>query len=157
MSELELDDTIAMNLAIGLAKQAETEGEVPVGAVILHKSSLVASGYNRTIGLNDPTAHAEIQVIRSAATVLKNYRLTGATLYVTLEPCPMCAGAIIQSRIERVIFGAYDENSGSCGSVFDILQNKKLNHQVKVIGGIEEERCAEILKAFFGQRRGKGG
>ena len=149
------NDSKFMRLAIALAKQAEKEGEVRVGAILVRYNEIVASGYNKVIKKNDPTAHAEMEALRSAGSVLKNYRLKGLTLYVTLEPCPMCAGAIIHSRVERVVFGAFDKRTGAAGSAFEILGNCKLNHQPSVVGGIEAIECGKLLKDFFKKRRAK--
>ena len=149
------DDSKFMRLAIALAKQAEREGEVPVGAILVRGDEIVASGYNQVIKKHDPTAHAEMEALRLAGSVVNNYRLKDLTLYVTLEPCPMCAGAIIHSRVDRVVFGAFDKRTGAAGSAFEILGNSKLNHRPSVVGGIEATECGELLKAFFRKRRGK--
>ena len=149
------DDSKFMRLAIALAKQAEKEGEVPVGAILVRCDEIVASGYNQVIKKHDPTAHAEMEALRLAGSVVNNYRLKDLTLYVTLEPCPMCAGAIIHSRLERVVFGAFDKRIGAAGSAFEILGNSKLNHRPSVVGGIEAIECGELLKAFFRKKRGK--
>ena len=140
--------------ALMLAQRAAAEGEVPVGAVIVKDDEIIGEGWNRPIGLHDPTAHAEIQAMRNAATNLANYRLTGSTLYVTLEPCPMCAGAMVHARIKRVVFGAIDPRSGAAGSVFNLLQGTPLNHQCEVSGGVMAEECGGLLKGFFRERRG---
>lgn len=139
--------------ALMLARRAAAEGEVPVGAVIVKDEVIVGEGWNRPIGLHDPTAHAEIQAMRSAAAALGNYRLPGTTLYVTLEPCPMCAGAMVHARIGRVVFGAADPRSGAAGSVFSLLQGTPLNHQCAVHGGVLGEECGALLKGFFRERR----
>ena len=142
-----------MQRAIALAKQAEQEGEVPVGAVIVKAGEIVAEGWNRPIAKHDPTAHAEIQVIRTASKALKNYRLPNTTLYVTLEPCVMCMGAITHARVERVVYGATDHRAGAVESVYTIPQDRKLNHHVDVEGGLMAEECAQLLKDFFRRRR----
>ncbi len=142
-----------MQSAIVLAQKAETLGEVPVGAVIVKENRLVGSGWNSPIANHDPSAHAEIIALRSAAQSLQNYRLPSTTLYVTLEPCSMCAGAIIHARVARVVFGAYDQRSGAAGSVFDILGTDKLNYKVDVLSGVMQEQCADILKSFFKNKR----
>jgi len=140
--------------ALSLAQRAAAEGEVPVGAVVVKDDEIVGEGWNRPIGLSDPTAHAEIQAMRNAAANVANYRLPGTTLYVTLEPCPMCAGAMVHARIQRVVFGAPDPRSGAAGSVFNLLQGTPLNHQCDVSGGVMAEECGALLKGFFRERRG---
>lgn len=142
-----------MQRALELAAHAEAEGEVPVGALIVLNSEIIGEGWNRPIAGHDPTAHAEIIALRAAAQRLQNYRLTGATLYVTLEPCPMCAGAMVHSRIGRVVYGATDPIAGSAGSVFNILQAATLNHRVDITAGMMAEVCSERLRDFFRQRR----
>ncbi len=140
--------------ALQLARRAAAAGEVPVGAVIVKDDVLVGEGWNCPIGLNDPTAHAEVQAMRNAATHLANYRLPGTTLYVTLEPCPMCAGAMVHARIARVVFGAPDPRGGAAGTVFNLLQGTPLNHQCEVSGGVLAEECGALLRDFFRERRG---
>mgnify|MGYP001570793618 FL=1 len=140
----------ALRLA-GIAAQA---GEVPVGAVVVGDGRIVGRGFNAPILRHDPTAHAEIQALRDAAGTLGNYRLVGCTLYVTLEPCAMCAGAIMHARIARVVFGARDPKTGACGSVVDLFAEQKLNHHAVVQGGMLAEECGEMLSAFFRERRG---
>ena len=142
-----------MRNALEMAKRAEAVGEVPVGAVIVLGNEIIAEGWNRPIGANDPTAHAEINALRAAAARLGNYRLLDADLYVTLEPCVMCAGAIIQARLRRVVFGTNDPKAGVTGSVFDILGTGRLNHQVEVAGGVLAAECAAILQNFFRNKR----
>ena len=139
--------------AYDLALNAEEEGEVPVGALIVLEDKCIGAGWNRPIASHDPSAHAEIQALRGAAAAMKNYRLPGTTLYVTLEPCVMCAGAIIQARIARVVFGASDPRAGAAGSVFDVLNTDKLNHRVELTGGVMEAECAKLLQVFFKSRR----
>jgi tRNA(adenine34) deaminase len=146
-------DEYWMRRALNLAQQAEQEGEVPVGAVLVLDDELIGEGWNRPIVSHDPSSHAEINAIRAASLNLSNYRLPGTELYVTLEPCVMCAGAIIHARIERLVFGAHDAKAGAAGSVFNILPTNKLNHQVQVSAGVMEASCAEILQTFFKQRR----
>lgn len=147
-------DEYFMQHALYLAGQAETAGEVPVGAVLVKDSEIVGEGWNRPIGDQDPTAHAEISALRAAARRLRNYRLPGTTLYVTLEPCPMCAGAIVHARVARVVFGATDPKSGAAGSVFDLLPtDQRFNHAVAVQGGLLGAECAERLRTFFRARR----
>jgi tRNA(adenine34) deaminase len=142
-----------MQHALSLAEQAKAQGEVPVGAVIVRDNVMIGEGYNRPIATHDPTAHAEIQAIRMATLHDNNYRLTNATLYVTLEPCVMCAGAIIQARISKVVFGARDPKAGAAGSVFNILQNNMLNHKAEIIEGLLAADCSKILSDFFKARR----
>jgi tRNA(adenine34) deaminase len=147
------DDEYWMQKAITLAKQAETQGEVPVGALVVKENELLGQGWNRPISSHDPSAHAEIVAIREAASSTGNYRLPGTTMYVTLEPCVMCAGAIMHARISRVIFGAYDQKAGAAGSIIDIFSNPKLNHHAEIVCGIFEQECADLLKQFFLSRR----
>lgn len=142
-----------MKQAFMLAEKAYSEKEIPVGAVIVHDRQIVGKGYNQTQRLTDPTAHAEMLAISAACSSLNQKYLTDCTLYVTLEPCPMCAGAITWSKMETVIIGAWDSTAGSCGSVFNLTSNKKLNHQSKVLQGFMEEECEDILKQFFRERR----
>ena len=147
-------DELYMRRALELAACAEAEGEVPVGAVLVLAGQVVAEGWNRPISLADPTAHAEIQVLRAAGQALGNYRLPGSTLYVTLEPCAMCAGAMVHARVERLVYGADDPKSGAAGSVFNLVRAPELNHQVEVTSGVLAEPCAAQLQAFFRARRG---
>ena len=142
-----------MQRALERAHQAEQEGEVPVGALVVLEDELIGEGYNRSVTACDPSAHAEILALRAAAARLGNYRLPGTTLYVTLEPCAMCAGAIIQARTARVVFGAADPKGGAAGSVFDLLNSDRLNHRAAVESGIMEAECGELLRSFFQDRR----
>jgi tRNA(adenine34) deaminase len=142
-----------MQEALAEARAAAEAGEVPVGAVLIHDGKILARSGNRTIRDNDPTAHAEILVLREAARLLGNYRLAGTTLYVTIEPCSMCAGAIIQARIPRLVYGADDPKGGAVRSCFEILSHPRLNHQVEVASGILAAECAAILQSFFAERR----
>ena len=142
-----------MQSAIALANQAKAVGEVPVGAILIKDEQIIAQAYNQPISLCDPTAHAEILCLRSAAKVIDNYRLLNTTMYVTLEPCAMCAMALIHARVERVVFGARDPKTGAAGSVYSILGTDELNHQVDVTSGVLEEACSEILQKFFRQKR----
>ena len=151
--ELESLDLFWMQHALQLAQQAEAEGEVPVGAVIVRDEQIVGEGWNRPITASDPTAHAEVNAMRDAAMRIGNYRLVNSTLYVTLEPCVMCAGALIHARIQRVVYGASEPRTGAAGSVFDVLQDKRHNHSVEVHGGVLAEDCAKLLKEFFQSRR----
>jgi len=142
-----------MRLAMSLAQRAESEGEVPVGAVIVLAGEQVGAGWNRVIACNDPSAHAEIMALRQAGNRLGNYRLPECTLYVSLEPCCMCAGAIIHARIGRVVFGAADPKTGAAGSVFDVLRDPRHNHTLAVSRGCLGEECSEQLKQFFKRKR----
>ncbi len=142
-----------MQRAIELAHQAELEGEVPVGAVLVKDDEIVAEGWNRSIGEHDATAHAEIQVIRKAGRELENYRLVDTTLYVTLEPCPMCAGALLHSRVKRIIFGAPDLKAGAAGTVLNLFENQAAYHYASIESGLLESECREQLQAFFKRRR----
>ncbi len=142
-----------MRLALEEARAAERAGEVPVGAVVVLDGTVIARGANRTIADCDPTAHAEIIALRSAARALGNYRLIGATLYVTIEPCAMCAGAIVQGRLERVVYGAEDPKGGAARSCFEVLDHPQLNHRVAVTPGVCAEESATLLQAFFATRR----
>ena len=142
-----------MARAIELARVAESQGEVPVGAVLVRDDVLLAEGYNRPISACDPTAHAEIVALRAAAAQAGNYRLPGSTLYVTLEPCAMCAGAIVQARVARVVFGARDPRAGAAGSVFQVFGEARLNHRPVVVEGVLAENCGALLSDFFRRRR----
>lgn len=147
-------DKAWMRCALELARHAEqADNEVPVGAVIVLDGTVVGEGWNRTISLNDPTAHAEIQALRAAGKSLRNYRFPGATLYVTLEPCAMCAMALVHARVARVVFGASDPKTGAAGSVFDTLISDKHNHRIAMLGGIGAMESAELLQRFFKLRR----
>jgi tRNA(adenine34) deaminase len=143
-----------MRQALSLAERAAEEGEVPVGAVLVIDGEVVGEGWNRPIAIQDPTAHAEVMALRDAASRLGNYRLCDSTLYVTLEPCPMCAGAIVHARVSRVVYAADDPKGGAAGSVFDLLPtDERFNHRVSVEGGLLQERSSEMLKEFFRHRR----
>jgi tRNA(adenine34) deaminase len=148
-----MNDEFFMREAISLALSAECLGEVPVGAVVVREGQIVGRGFNSPIGDSDPTAHAEIAAIRAAARALDNYRLPGCTLYVTLEPCAMCAGALLQARIERVVYGARDPKTGVHGSVVDLFAVDRLNHHATVEGGVLADECGRLLSAFFAGRR----
>lgn len=143
-----------MARAFMLAEQALEEGEVPVGAIVVHKGSIVGKGYNQVERMNDPTAHAEMIAISAACETLSQKYLNECTLYVTLEPCPMCAGAAVWSKLKTVVFGAVDPKSGGCGSVFNISSNNKLNHSVEIIQGVMEAESEFLLKEFFRNKRG---
>ena len=142
-----------MSYALKLAKQAELLGEVPIGAVLILENQIIGEGWNQPIRLNDPTAHAEILALRQGALYLDNYRLMNTTLYVTLEPCAMCAGAIMQSRIPRVVFGAWDEKAGEAGSMWDLLRDTRALHKVEVISDVLKDECAALLQEFFVEQR----
>lgn len=146
-------DAAWMRHALSLARRAQAEGEVPVGAAIVLQGRLVGEGWNRPISEQDPTAHAEVLALREAARRIGNYRLIGATLYVTLEPCVMCAGAIVHARLARVVYGAADPKGGAAGSVFQLLGSERLNHRVDAQGGVLAEDCGRLLRGFFEQRR----
>src|SRR5487761_1884303 len=143
-----------MRLALEQAKSARAAGEVPVGAVVVSGDRVIAGGANRPIAANDPTAHAEIEALRTGGLALGSYRLTDTTLYVTLEPCPMCAMAIVHARVRRVVFGAWDPRAGAAGSVTDIFALPGLNHRADVFGGVLMEECGNVLREFFAARRG---
>ncbi|AHG19071.1 tRNA adenosine deaminase [Chania multitudinisentens RB-25] len=147
------NDDYWMRQALSLALRAQEEGEVPVGALLVLDNQVIGEGWNRPIGRHDPTAHAEIMALRQGGTVLQNYRLLNATLYVTLEPCVMCAGAMIHSRIRRLVYGATDEKTGAAGSLVDILRHPGMNHQVEIVSGVLAEECAATLSHFFQLRR----
>jgi tRNA(adenine34) deaminase len=142
-----------MRHALGLAQRAQAEGEVPVGAVVVLEEKVIGEGWNRPISASDPTAHAEIQAMRAAASTRKNYRLVGATLYVTLEPCAMCVGAMFHARIRRVVFGAADPKTGAAGSTVNLFEEKRLNHHALVQGGVLAAECGAVLSGFFASRR----
>ncbi|MEX0958416.1 MAG: tRNA adenosine(34) deaminase TadA [Burkholderiales bacterium] len=144
-----------MRDALHLASQAAVAGEVPVGAVVVMDGKVVGSGFNAPISTRDPTAHAEIRALRETAARTGNYRLNGATLYVTLEPCVMCVGAMIHARLSRVVFGAPDPKTGACGSVVNLFAEQRLNHHAEVEGGVLAEECGALLRSFFQSRRGK--
>lgn len=142
-----------MQQALAEAQQAWNLGEVPVGAIVVREGVVIARGYNQPIGQHDPTAHAEIVALRAAAKALGNYRLPGCTLYVTLEPCVMCSGAMLHARLERVVFGASDPKTGACGSVINLFEQQQLNHQTTFAGGVLADDCGSLLKSFFVARR----
>ena len=142
-----------MRRALELAQKAREAGEVPIGAVLTLDGAVIGEGYNRPISNHDPTAHAEVQALRDAAQRRGNYRLPGAVLYVTLEPCAMCAGAIMHARVARVVFGAPDPKTGACGSVVNLFAEARLNHHAQVQGGVLAEECGALLRAFFASRR----
>ncbi|KQV82642.1 zinc-binding protein [Massilia sp. Root351] len=142
-----------MREALEQAQRAWDEGEVPVGAVVVKDGVVIARGYNQPIGKHDPTAHAEIVALRAAAEVLGNYRLPGCELYVTLEPCVMCSGAMMHARLARIVYGAPDPKTGACGSVVNLFEQERLNHHARTVGGVLADDCAGMLKSFFAARR----
>ncbi len=152
-----ISDGEAMEAALGEARDAAAAGEVPIGAVVVREGAIVGRGQNRVLRDNDPTAHAEIVAMREAAAALGNYRLNGCTLYVTLEPCAMCAGAMIHARIERLVYAAADPKAGAAGSVLSVLNHPRLNHQMVIEQGILAEESGELLRRFFRERRGNQG
>jgi len=151
-----MSDEVFMREALGLARQAGAAGEVPVGAVVVRDGAVVGCGHNRPIASRDPTAHAEVMALRDAAERVGNYRLAGCILYVTLEPCAMCAGAIMNARISRVVYGAADPKSGACGSVVDLFVENRLNFHATVAGGVLAGEAAKLLQDFFSTRRRAG-
>jgi tRNA(adenine34) deaminase len=148
-----MDDSVAMQAALDEARLAGEAGEVPIGAVVVFDGAIIARGQNRVLRDVDPTAHAEIVALRAAAAALGNYRLTGCTLYVTLEPCAMCAGAMIHARIDRLVYAAADPKAGAAGSVLAVLNHPQLNHQMEVEQGILADEASELLRNFFRERR----
>ena len=152
VKEVAVDEKF-MEMALEEAKTAASEGEVPVGAVLVRKGEIIGRDHNRCIQLNDPTAHAEILVVRRGGEIIGNYRLPETALYVTIEPCPMCVGAIAQARIERLVYGASDEKTGAVNSKFRLLNDRHQNHRVEVKRGVLKQECSEILRNFFKERR----
>jgi len=146
-------DAQYIDLALTEARKAEQAEEVPVGAIIVLEDAVIGSGFNQPISTKDPTAHAEIVALRKAAESVGNYRLSGAVMYCTVEPCMMCAGAMIHARIARLVFGAPDPKAGSAGSIYNVLTDPRLNHRVEVVSGVREEQCAALLRDFFARRR----
>ena len=144
-----------MQIAIDEAKLAIKEDEIPVGSVLVQNEKIIAKAHNQSIGNNDPTAHAEVQLLRKAAKQKENYRLIGSTLYVTLEPCAMCFGAMIHARIERIVFGALDPKTGVCGSCMDLNKENFFNHKISITGGVLEKESSDLLRLFFKLKRGK--
>ncbi len=144
-----------MQRAFKLAKNAEAHDEVPVGAVIVLDDQIIGEGWNQPISSDDPTAHAEIMALRDAGMKIGNYRLPNATIYVTLEPCTMCAGAIIHARLAKLVYAVDDPKTGACGSVFNLLQNEELNHRVEIVKGVMEEECRSLIQSFFKEKRAK--
>jgi tRNA(adenine34) deaminase len=146
-----------MQAALIAANQSSVENEIPVGAVMVQNQTIIAEAHNRTISLHDPTAHAEILAIREAGKQFKNYRLPDLTLYVTLEPCIMCMGALIHARIKRIVYGAKDLKWGGCGSLYHMENDPRMNHEIQVIGGICENECRQIIQSFFQEKRNRNG
>ena len=146
-------DLTFMQRAFELAQQAEQHDEIPVGAVVVHQGKIIAEGFNQSIMLNDPSSHAEMNAIRQAGQFLNNYRLLDCTLYVTLEPCPMCAGLLVHSRIKRLVYACSDLKTGAAGSAFNLINNPQLNHQLEISSDIMQEDCSQLLSAFFKRRR----
>jgi tRNA(adenine34) deaminase len=147
------DDESYMRRALELARQAQRAGEVPVGAVLVHDDAIIAEGWNQPIRAHDPSAHAEMSTLRAAGQALASYRLLDTTLYVTLEPCPMCAGAMVHARVRRLVFGAPDPRAGAAGSVFNLVQHPALNHRIEFSSGVLGEECGSLLREFFLARR----
>ena len=151
-----IDDRSHMQAALALAREAATCDEIPVGAIVVDPHGvIVGRGFNQPIGRRDPTAHAEVAALRDAASEMNNYRLPGCTLYVTLEPCVMCAGAMLHARIARVVFGAADPKTGAAGSVINLFSEERLNHHTEIIGGVMAEECGALLSGFFAVRRNR--
>ncbi|RUO32788.1 tRNA adenosine(34) deaminase TadA [Aliidiomarina sanyensis] len=149
------NDELYMRKALELAKEAEHDGEVPVGAVLVHQDKIIGIGRNHVIGGCDPSLHAEMIAIREGAQTIGNYRLLDTTLYVTLEPCPMCAGLLVHSRIGRLVYGASDPKTGAAGSLLDLTRHPQLNHQIEVVSGVLAAECSELLSDFFRTRRAR--
>jgi len=147
------EDKRFMQAAIAAARIAEENGDVPIGAVIVYKDQIIAKAYNQREQLQDPTAHAEIIALTQAAAFLENWHLNGCTIYVTLEPCPMCAGALVLARIDRLVYGCDDPKAGACGSLYNIVTDGRLNHRLEVTSGVLEDQCREQLQEFFARRR----
>ena len=146
-------DQYFMEKAFNLAKQAEQNNEIPVGAVVVYQGKIIGEGFNQSIMLNDPSAHAEMIAVRQAGKYLNNYRLLDCTLYVTLEPCPMCAGLLVHSRIKQLVYASSDFKTGAAGSAFNLVSNEQLNHQIVVTSGVLKEQCSQLLSSFFKRRR----
>ncbi len=149
----ELNDAYWMKQALALAQKAWVQGEVPVGAILVLDDEVIGQGWNRPITRHDPTAHAEIMALQQGGQIVQNYRLLNATLYVTLEPCVMCAGAMVHSRIKRLVYGASDLKTGAAGSLLDVLRHPGMNHQIEITAGVMANECSEMLSQFFQQRR----
>ena len=147
------EDRYYMQVAIDQAKIAEENGDVPIGAVIVHNNQKIAKAYNQREQLQDPTAHAEIIALTQAAAALETWRLDGCTMYVTLEPCPMCAGALVLSRMDRLVYGCDDPKAGACGTLYNIVEDERLNHRLEVTSGVLADECSQVLQEFFERRR----
>lgn len=148
-------DEIHMRLALDQAHNAWALGEVPVGAVVVKDGQVIATGFNQSVGTHDPTAHAEVMALRAAAAIVGNYRLPGCELFVTLEPCAMCSGAMMHARLARVVYGAADPKTGACGSVLNLFAYERLNHHAELIGGVLADECGAVLRSFFAERRAR--
>ena len=146
-------EILIMRLAVLQAKEAEKKGEVPVGAIIVLNGKIISRGYNKCISPADPSGHAEIIALRKASRKIGNYRLSGARIFVTIEPCAMCAGALVNARVSEIVFGAKDKKAGACGSVFNVADNPCLNHRIKITGGILEKECRSLIQGFFRKKR----
>ncbi|MHA2315486.1 MAG: tRNA adenosine(34) deaminase TadA [Candidatus Hermodarchaeia archaeon] len=153
MMDTSEEDEKYLHLAIAQAQIAEENDDVPIGAVIVYKNQIIGKAYNQREQLKDPTAHAEIIALTQAAAFLESWRLNGCTMYVTLEPCPMCAGALVLARIDRLVYGCDDTKSGACGSLYDIVRDERLNHKLEVTSGVLADECSRLLQDFFEQRR----
>jgi len=153
MINITKQDEKYMQLAIDQAKIAEENGDIPIGAVIVYKNQIIARAYNQREQLRDPTAHAEIIALTQAAAVMESWHLNGCTIYVTLEPCPMCAGALVLSRMDRLVYGCDDPKTGACKSLYNIVQDERLNHRLEVTSGVLQEQCRQQLQEFFSRRR----
>ena len=147
------EDEQYMRIAIEQAKTAEENGDIPIGVVIVYKNQIIAKAYNQREQLRDPTAHAEIIALTQAAAFVESWRLNGCTMYVTLEPCPMCAGALVLARVDRLVYGCDDPKAGACKSLYNIVQDERLNHRLEVTSGVLQEQCRQQLQEFFSQRR----
>jgi tRNA(adenine34) deaminase len=152
---MQADDVKFMSRALELARMAEAAGEVPVGAVVVRNNEIIAEGWNQPIRLHDPSAHAEMLAMRAAAQAISNYRLLDTTLYVTLEPCAMCAGAMVHARVKRLVYAATDPRAGAAGTIFNITQHAALNHRLDVVSGVMAEKCGALLREFFQARRAR--
>lgn len=150
-----LDDNYYMGLALAEARKAYEIGEVPIGAVLVLQDQVICCGHNMREAWQDATAHAEMIVIQEACRKLKRWRLTGTTLYVTIEPCPMCAGALVMSRVDKLVYGSFDSKAGAVASVFNVVQNQALNHCLEVVAGVRADECAEMMRSFFREKRKK--